>query len=52
MECLWKIGDWERLKDLFNKYSLLIPYVRAAAPPPLPPAHLTATASAALHTAS
>ena len=22
MECLWKIGDWERLKDLFAKYSL------------------------------
>jgi len=22
MECLWKIGDWERLKDLFSKYTL------------------------------
>ncbi|KAL1520613.1 hypothetical protein AB1Y20_022187 [Prymnesium parvum] len=22
MECSWKIGDWERLKDLFHQYSL------------------------------
>ena len=22
MECLWKIGDWERLKDLFSKFAL------------------------------
>lgn len=22
MECSWKIGDWDRLKDLFCQYSL------------------------------
>ena len=22
MECSWKSGDWDRLKDLFSKYSL------------------------------